>query len=129
MDFAKYILFALPITFLSMMFYMLICRFIFRPNLKDLVHVSVDFADPTKLHLDKKRKVAVIFLLVSFSFDGLSPASIAGRTFSFLTQFINALGNSGTVLLLLVVMFWIKFDGEALCDFKKLANTLIMTRG
>ncbi len=119
MDFAKYILFALPITFLSMMFYMLICRFIFRPNLKDLVHVSVDFADPTKLHLDKKQKVAVIFLLV-FIFMMVAP-SVLPEAF-FLTQFINALGNSGTVLLLLVVMFWIKFDGEALCDFKKLAK-------
>ena len=42
----------------------------------------------------------------------VAPSCIAGSVF--LTQFINALGNSGTVLLLLVVMFWIKFDGEAL---------------
>lgn len=60
MDFAKYILFALPVTFLVMMFYMLLCRFVFRPDLKDLIHISVDFADPTKLHLDKMVRIPSI---------------------------------------------------------------------
>lgn len=119
MDFAKYIAFALPITFLVMMFYMLICRFVLRPDLKDLVHISVDFADASKLHLDKRQKVAVAFLLV-FIFMMVSPSILPDGFF--LKTFISALGNSGTIFLLLIVMLWLKFDGEPFCDFKKLSK-------
>lgn len=119
MDFAKYILFALPVTFLVMMFYMLLCRFVFRPDLKDLIHISVDFADPTKLHLDKKQKVAIVFLLV-FIFMMVAPSILPDGFF--LKTFISALGNSGTIFLLLVVMFWVKFDGEPMANFAKLAK-------
>lgn len=119
MDFFKYILFALPITFLIMMFYMLLCRFVFRPDLKNLSHISVDFADPTKMHLDVKQKTAVVFLL-AFIFMMVSPSILPDGFF--LKTFIDTLGNSGTIFLLLIVMFWIKFDGEPMANFGKLAK-------
>lgn len=119
MDFAKYIAFALPMTFLIMMFYMLICRFVFRPELKLLPNISVDFADPNKLHLDRKQKTAVVFLAV-FIFMMISP-SILPEGF-FLKSIISALGNSGTIFVLLIAMFWIKFDGEPMANFAKLSK-------
>ncbi len=119
MDFAKYIIFALPITFLIMMFYMLICRFIFRPDLKELVHISVDFADPSKMHLDKKQKVAIAFLLI-FIFMMVSPSVLPDDFI--LNTIISVLGNSGTIFVLLIAMFWIKFDGEPMANFSKLAK-------
>lgn len=119
MDFFKYIIFALPITFLIMMFYMLICRFIFRPDLKNLTQISVDFADPNKMVLDKKQKTAIVFLLI-FIFMMIAPSILPENIF--LTEAIATLGNSGTIFLLLVVMFWIKFDGQPMADFSKLGK-------
>ncbi|MEE0435876.1 MAG: SLC13 family permease [Peptococcaceae bacterium] len=119
MDFAKYIAFALPITILITLFYVLICRFIFRPDLKNLSQISVDFVDQSKMHLDKKQKAAIIFLIV-FIFMMVAP-SILPKEF-FLTKAISALGNTGTILILLVLMCLIKFDGEAMADFRKLSG-------
>lgn len=119
MDFAKYIAFALPMTFLIMMFYVLICRFVIRPELKDLVHISVDFADKSKLHVDKKQKIAIAFLL-AFIFMMVAPSLLPAGFF--LKTFLATLGNSGTIFFLLILMLWIKLDGKPLCDFKKLSK-------
>ena len=53
MDFFKYICFSLPVTTLVMIFYVLICRFVFRPDMKDLHKISVDFADKDALILNE----------------------------------------------------------------------------
>lgn len=119
MDFAKYIAFALPITFLIMMFYMLICRFVFRPDLKNLPQISVDFVDQSKLHLDQKQKTAIAFLLV-FIFMMVAPSILPDGVI--LKTALEALGNSGTIFILLVVMCWLKFDGEPMANFSKLSK-------
>lgn len=119
MDFFKYILFSLPVTFLIMLFYLFICRFVFRPDLKDLHQISPDFADPSKLKLDTKQKVALLFLAL-FIFMMISPSILPDD--SMLKTIISALGNSGTVMILLIVMLWLKFDGEPLADVPKLSE-------
>lgn len=117
MDFARYIAFALPMTFLVMLFYVLICRFVFRPDLRNLPQISVDFVDQSKMHLDKKQRTAIAFLLI-FIFLMIAP-SILPEGF-FLTNAIGALGNSGTIFILLVFMCLIHFDGEPMANFAKL---------
>ena len=88
MDFFKYLCFSLPVTFLVMLFYVLLCRFVFRPDIKELRHISVDFADPDALILKKRQKVAVAFL-VTFIFLMIAPSILPEAWI--LTQWINAL--------------------------------------
>lgn len=119
MDFFKYICFSLPITTLVMIFYVLICRFVFRPDMKDLHKISIDFADKNALVLGTKQKTAIVFLLV-FIFMMVAPSILPASWL--LTQVINQLGMVGSVLVLLIAMYWVKFDGEPMLDFTKMTK-------
>ena len=121
MDFFKYICFSLPITFLIMLFYVLICRFVFRPELKNLHQISVDFADPEALKLDLRQKTAIGFL-VAFIFLMIAP-SILPDTWT-LTWVINQIGIAGCLFALLILMYWIHFDGKPMLDFHKMAGQI-----
>ena len=121
MDFFKYICFSLPITFLIMIFYVLICRFVFRPDLKELHQISVDFADPEALKLDLRQKTAIGFL-AAFIFLMIAP-SILPDTWT-LTWVINQIGIAGCLFVLLILMYWIHFDGQPMLDFHKMAGQI-----
>ena len=119
MDFFKYICFSLPVSFVVMLFYVFLCRFVFRPDIKTLPQISVDFADPDALILDKKQKMAIAFLGVFIFFMGapsMLPASWG------LTIFLKSLGNAGCLLALLVFMQWVKVDGEKFLNFYAMAK-------
>ncbi len=118
MDFLQYITFSLPTTFMIMVFYLLICRFVFRPELKQLKQINVDFVDKSALILSLKQKVALGFLFV-FIFMMIAP-SLLPETF-FLTIIINKLGIAGCVMLLVIVMCLLRFDGQPMMDFRKMA--------
>ena len=68
-DFFKYICFSLPVTLLIMLFYVLVCKFVFRPNMGLLKDISVDFADADALVLTKKQKAAIIFFGHVYFYD------------------------------------------------------------
>ena len=119
MDFFKYICFALPVTFAIMIFYVLICRFVFRPELKELKNLSVDFVDRNVLVLNKKQKIVISFLAV-FIFLMIAP-SILPETW-LLAQLINQWGIIGCLFSLLILMQWIYIDKEPLLDFIPMAK-------
>lgn len=121
MDFFKYICFSLPVTFLIMLFYVLICRFVFRPDLKQLHQISMDFADPAAMVLDRRQKTA-IGLLAVFIFLMIAP-SILPDSWT-LTWIINQIGIAGCLFALLIVMYWIHFDGKPMLDFHKMAGQI-----
>ena len=118
MDFLQYITFSLPTTFMIMVFYLLICRFVFRPELKALKQINVDFVDKNALILSLKQKVALLFLF-AFIFMMIAP-SLLPKTF-FLAIFINKLGIAGCVMLLVILMCLLRFDGQPMMDFHKMA--------
>ena len=113
-DFFKYICFSLPVTLLIMLFYVLVCKFVFRPNMGLLKDISVDFADADALVLTKKQKAAIIFLGM-FIFMMIA-TSILPDTFM-LAGMINKLGNAGCVFVLLILLSWVKVDGSAMLNF------------
>lgn len=119
MDFFKYICFSLPITFLIMIFYVLLCRFVFRPDIKELYKISVDFADPQALILNKRQKIAILFLL-AFIFLMIAPSILPKNWF--LAVIISRLGNAGCLFVLLILMHWVKLDGNPLIDMHKMAK-------
>lgn len=119
MDFFKYLCFSLPVTFLVMLFYVLLCRFVFRPDIKELRHISVDFANPDALILKKKQKIAVAFL-VTFIFLMIAPSILPEAWI--LTQWINALGIVGCLFFLLVLMHLVTVGGEPMLVFHQVTK-------
>lgn len=119
MDFFKYICFSFPVTLAIMIFYVFLCRFVFRPDIKELHQISVAFADAKALILNKKQKIAIIFLFV-FIFMMIAPSILPAEWL--LASIINQLGIAGCLFLLLIVMHWIKFDGVVLLSFHAMAK-------
>lgn len=121
LDFFKYICFSLPIAFLVMIFYLLICKWIFRPELKDLNKINVDFADQSKLILNTKQKAAFAFL-AAFIFLMIAPSILPDAWW--LTKAINQIGIVGCLFVLIMLMCWVKFDGKSMMDFPKMAKQI-----
>ena len=71
-DFFKHIIFALVLTIALLIVYILICRFIFRPELKDLKQINVDFVDQSDLLLNNKQKIVLGFFLAFIFLPAIS---------------------------------------------------------
>lgn len=117
-DYLQYIMFSLPMTLLVMLFFVLICRFVFRPDLKELKHINIDFVDKNALILNTKQKTAALFLIL-FILLMLAP-SILPKTWA-LAIIIKKLGIAGCLFILIILMTLIRFDGQPLLDFKQMA--------
>ncbi len=118
-DFFQYVCFTFPLAMLVCIFYTLVCRFIFRPDLKELKNINVSFVDQEALQLDFKQKLVLGFLLV-FIFMILGPSILPKEWL--LTQWIKGLGFSGSTILLIIALCLIKIDGDPVLNFKKAAN-------
>lgn len=120
--FFQYICFSLPIALLITLAYILVCRFVFRPDLKELSHINVDFVDKNALKLNTQQKIAIAFLLI-FIFLVLAPSILPSQLF--FIQWLNKLGFSGTTILLLVLLSLIKVDGAPMLTFRTTAGAHI----
>ena len=117
--FFQYACFSLPIAFLVTLIYILVSRFILRPDLKELSHINVDFVDQNALHLDKRQKLALIFLGI-FIFAVLAPSVLPDSIF--FIHWLNTLGFSGTTIVLLILLCLIKIDGTPMLNFRQVAG-------
>lgn len=117
-NFFKHIVFALVLTILLLVVYILICRFIFRPELKNLKDINVDFVDPEAIILNNHQKIILGFFLF-FIFLMIAP-SILPKDW-LLYQIIHRLGIAGCLIILVVLMTIIHYKGEPLIDFTKMS--------
>ena len=117
-NFFQYVCFALPITLLIMVIFVLVGRLIIRPDVKGLKNLSVDFVKKEDLILNTKQKTALAYLIV-FIVLMLAPGALP-KTWA-IRQFLDQIGIVGVVMLMIVLMFWTYFDGKPLMDFKKMA--------
>lgn len=101
-------------TLLVMLIFLFICRFVLRPDLKELKHINIDFVDQNALILHTKQKAAALFLVV-FILMMLAP-SLFPKTW-LITVWINKLGIAGCLFVLIVLMLLIPFDGQAHARF------------
>ena len=121
-NFFQYVVFALPIALSIVILYVLVCRFVYRPDLKGLKHIDVSFVDQDALKLRTVQKIALIFLGV-FIFFMLAP-SVLPKSWMFV-QVLDKLGNSGCTIILLVLLCLIKVDGKPVLNFRKVAASSI----
>ncbi len=119
-DFMDYVCFTIPLGILSIIAYILLCKFVFRPDvgaLKTLNEHTFKEED-RNLTLDKVQKIIFGFLLgmvILLLLPSLLPATWA------ITQLLTAIGSTGIIMCIVAVMVMIKVDGEPLLDFRQMA--------
>lgn len=115
-DYGKYMVIAILVCVLAAIFFVLMSRYIFRPDMSRLVDLDVNKLDTEgSLVLNKTQKVILFFLILLVAL--LLAPNFLPKDF-FVTRFLKAIGNTGIVVLLVTIMAAIKVDGKALLNFK-----------
>lgn len=118
-DFLAFMLFVIPLVLLTIIFYLAICRFVFRVDISALKSVTVDFIKPEELVMTKRQKGVLVFL-GSFILLAIMP-SLLPKTI-FVAVLLNRIGTIGIMIMLLMIMLWVKVDGEPLANIQDLAS-------
>ena len=119
-DYAKYMLIACLICLLCALFFIVLGKYIFRPDMSKLLNLEADKLDTDgSLNLTGMQKTVLLFLflLVLLLAPNFLPADF------FLTRFLKAIGNTGIVILLVKVMAAIKVEGKPLLNFKVMVDS------
>lgn len=120
MNYAEYISFALILDSLIMIGYLLVGRFIFKIDVSKLKNF-----DPEKLNakeilkLTLEQKIILIltaFLLVAFIVPSFLPDEWL------FTQIFSTLGTTGTIMIVMAAMCFLKIKGKPLCNFQEMAR-------
>ncbi len=120
-DYAKYMLLALIICALCSALFILMGKFIFRPDMSKLQNLDASRLDADgNLNLTGVQKTVLVFL---FLLVGLLLAPNFLPADFFLTRFLKSIGNTGIVILLVTVMACIKVDGKPLLGFKTMVDS------
>ena len=120
-DYGKYMVIAILVCVLAAIFFVLMSRYIFRPDMSKLVDLDVSKLDTEgTLQLNKVQKVILFFLILLVAL--LLAPNFLPRDF-FVTRFLKAIGNTGIVVLLVTIMAAIKVDGKALLNFKIMVDS------
>ena len=108
--FLSYVVCAFIIGYGSLMAYLLLCKYLFRPDVSRLAQ-SYDFGKTEKMTRYQKQILALtVILILAFLIQSAFPATFVGA-------FLTKLGTSGIVLALLMVMvFFKKKDGSSFAD-------------
>lgn len=104
---------------LTVVAYTLICRFVFHPDISALKAMNGDMVDKASLKLGTRQKVAFGFiaaLMILLLGPDVLPKDWA------VVQLIHQTGTAGVVIFLVILMFFIRFEGQPLMDFKRMAN-------
>lgn len=119
-DYGKYMLLAILICAIASVIFILLAKYIFKPDMGKLVDLDLDKLDSEgALNLSYMQKVilAFLFLLVIL----LLAPSMLPKDF-FLAKFLRSIGNTGIVVLLVTVMAAMKINGKTVLNFKIMAD-------
>lgn len=120
-DYAKYMLVAVVICALCSLLFIVMGRYVFRPDMGRLVGLDVRQLDTDgTLVLTRVQKIVLLFLCLLVVL--LLAPNFMPRDF-FLTRFLKGIGNTGIVILLVTVMAAIRVDGKALLNFKVMVDS------
>lgn len=119
-DYLHYTILAAVCGILSVMAYLLIMRFFFRPDLSVLADKSHDrFAKYRHNKMTSYQKAIAMLLILMFS--GLFLPSILPKTWG-LYHFLNSIGALGTVALCIVLALFFQLGGKKVISFKEMAQ-------
>lgn len=118
--FFSYFCFTLPVCLLSIIVYILLCKFIFRPDVSNLSELTVDtFGEEAKVSFTTYQKIIMVFLALMILLL-LLPSVLPERWI--ISQFFASIGSTGTLMLLIAIMCLLKYDDKPIMDFKVMAK-------
>ena len=113
--------YALPIALLIVITYILVCRFIFRPDIKELKNLRADLVDPAELVLNRADKIVFELFCCLFIFLLLAPGFLP-QNWVF-TKLLNQIGMGGTLIALIILLCWIpSMKKKSILDFGEVAS-------
>ena len=115
LNFAKYMLFMIPMGILVLVFFVALMRFVFRVDVMPLKEFDPSLVGEHKA-ITKDQKIAIFFFALYMILIVLSSISALGPIAAFLGKF----GMFGTIAMVLCVMMLLKReDGSPLLDFRR----------
>ena len=117
LDFLRYTLFMMPMCLLTIVAYVLFCKFILRINLSGLEDYVHDTSKAATITLRQKVSlVGVILAMAMLLVPSILPDSWA------ITPIITGLGLGGLTLFLVAILMMIKVEGKPLMDLGEIAS-------
>lgn len=117
-NYGAYMATIIPYTLVCLFEYILVCKFIVRPDvgrLKEFDVESVIGNANKKITFNKLQlgsAIGLLALIVMLMLPGFLPSDML------FVKFLNNIGMAGSALLVTVVMLWVKVDGEPLMKFE-----------
>ena len=109
------------ICLLCALFFIVLGKYIFRPDMSKLLNLEADKLDTDgSLNLTGVQKTVLLFLFLLVLLL-LAPNFLPADFF--LTRFLKGIGNTGIVILLVTVMAAIKVEGKPLLNFKVMVDS------
>ena len=119
-DYAKYMFIALVACALCSLLFLLIGKYIFRPDVSKLADLDANQLDKDQsLSLNKVQKMVLGFLFALVALL-LIPAFLPGDIA--VVKFLKSIGNTGICMFLVGVMCFIKINGKPLLRFKAMVD-------
>ena len=124
LDYLPYMLFGLVMSTLGILFYCLLMKFVFRPDMGRIRDISVErFKKDALPPMDLRQKILFVSLfgyLTLVLLPSVLPKSIA------FIGLINKLGPWGVVIAFVAVLCLIRVDGKPVVDFKEIAGKYVV---
>ena len=119
-DYLPYMVLAIIICAIASVVFILLGKYIFKPDMNKLMDLDIDKLDSEgNLNLTHTQKIILFFLFLLVVL--LLAPSLMPKTF-FLTKILNAIGNTGIVILLVTIMCAMKVNGKTLLNFKVMSD-------
>lgn len=115
----SWILFTIPMIILSMLLYVLICRYIFKPDVSLVKNFSSDMINQSAAEFTKEKKV-MLFMLLLFVVALIAPKMLPAT--SRISASLGSLGNFGITILCLLIMSLIRIDHKPFFNFGECAK-------
>lgn len=115
----RYIVYTVPVGILSILAYLVLCKYVFRLDVTSLKEIKGNMIDSKDLVMTKAKKIAFLALSV-FIVLLLIPSLLPKATLIY--QVLNNLGVVGVIVFVFAALSLIKVDGENIFDFAALAR-------
>lgn len=120
-DYGKYMLLALVICAVCSVGFIVLGKYIFKPDMKKLIDLEAEKLDTdNSLKLNNVQRTVLIFLFLLVIL--LLAPNFMPKDF-FLTRFLRSIGNTGIVIFLVTIMAAIRVKGKPLLNFKVMVDS------
>lgn len=119
-DYGKYMILALFVCALTLLVFIALGKFVFKPDIKKLLDLDISqICAGESLKLNRMQKIILGFLsllIVLMLAPGILPDAFV------LTRFLRSLGNTGIVILVVTIMMIVRIDNKPVINFKLMTD-------